>query len=129
MERGTVLDGVGDPQTPGWTATDGDAERLAMNDDEVLKRFPTVASMPISAETADVILGSLEGSRVPHLWRDNDLVGNFNRVGPGPTFLNFTYQVSFFIFLDHLIVPFFLLLSLSNRICWMYILYQFSQTI
>ncbi|KAL4576837.1 hypothetical protein LXL04_012937 [Taraxacum kok-saghyz] len=92
VERGTVLDGVGDPQTPGWAATDGDVERLAMDDDEVLKRFPTVASMPISAETADVILGSLEGSRVPHLWRDNDLVGNFNRVGPGPTFLNFTYQ-------------------------------------
>lgn len=48
-----------------------------------------MASLPISAETAAGILGSLEGARVPHLWKDVDLVG---RVGPGPTFLNFTYQ-------------------------------------
>ncbi|XP_023751417.1 probable glutamate carboxypeptidase AMP1 [Lactuca sativa] len=93
VERGTVLDGVGDPLTPGWGARiNGDVERLGMEDDEVLKRFPTVASMPISGETAELILGSLEGARVPHWWRDGDLFGNFNRVGPGPTFLNFTYQ-------------------------------------
>ncbi|KAI3520420.1 hypothetical protein L1887_09835 [Cichorium endivia] len=92
VERGTVLDGVGDPLTPGWAATDGDVERLGVEDSEVLKRFPMVASMPISAETAELILGSLEGARVPHLWRDGDLLGNLNRVGPGPTFLNFTYQ-------------------------------------
>lgn len=92
VERGTVLDGVGDPLTPGWAATDGDVERLGVEDSEVLKRFPMVASMPISVETAELILGSLEGARVPHLWRDGDLLGNLNRVGPGPTFLNFTYQ-------------------------------------
>lgn len=85
VERGTVLDGVGDALTPGWAATEGDAERLGMEDSEVLKRFPTVPSMPISAETAELILGSLEGA---HLWKDGDL----HRVGPGPTFLNFTYQ-------------------------------------
>ncbi|KVI09465.1 probable glutamate carboxypeptidase AMP1 [Cynara cardunculus var. scolymus] len=92
VERGTVLDGVGDPMTPGWAATGGDVERLGVEDSEVLKRFPTVASLPISAETAALILESLEGARVTHLWKDVDLVGKLDRVGPGPTFLNFTYQ-------------------------------------
>ncbi|KAI3748328.1 hypothetical protein L6452_11329 [Arctium lappa] len=85
VERGTVLEGVGDPLTPGWGASGGDVERLGVEDGEVLRRFPTVASLPISAETAAVILGSLEGA---HLWKDVDV----DRVGPGPTFLNFTYQ-------------------------------------
>ncbi|KAL8210494.1 hypothetical protein R6Q57_004931 [Mikania cordata] len=91
VERGTVLDGVGDPLTPGWAAaTDGDVERLRVEDGEVSGRFPGVASMPVSAQTAERILGSLQGARLPYLWRDGDL--KFDRVGPGPTFLNFTYQ-------------------------------------
>lgn len=97
VERGTVLEGVGDPLTPGWG---GDGERLGVEDDVVLKRFPAVASLPISADTAEMILGSLEG---PHLWS--------NRVGPGPTFLNFTYKVCFLIILlDHL----FIVLTISS---------------
>ncbi|KAK9078575.1 hypothetical protein SSX86_002632 [Deinandra increscens subsp. villosa] len=89
VERGTVLEGVGDPLTPGWAAIGGDAERFEVEDNEVLSRFPAVPSLPVSSETAEVILGSLGG---PHLWRDDDVLTKFHRVGPGPTFLNFTYQ-------------------------------------
>lgn len=93
VERGTVLDGVGDPLTPGWGAGGVDGvERLTVEDGEVLKRFPTVPSLPVSAETAVMILESLEGAKVPQF---------DHRVGPGPTFLNFTYQVLILIFMDH----------------------------
>nr|XP_043632513.1 probable glutamate carboxypeptidase AMP1 [Erigeron canadensis] len=93
VERGNVLDGVGDPRTPGWASAGADGfEVLGLEYDEVLKRFPGVPSLPISAETAEMILGSLEGARVPHFGSDGDLVEKFDRVGPGPTFLNFTYQ-------------------------------------
>ncbi|XP_071734808.1 probable glutamate carboxypeptidase AMP1 [Rutidosis leptorrhynchoides] len=92
VERGTVLDGVGDPRTPGWASAGRDFEKLGVEDDGVLKRFPGVPSMPVSDETAGRILGSLEGSRMPKLWKDGDFHMKFDRVGPGPTFLNFTYQ-------------------------------------
>ncbi|GKB57238.1 probable glutamate carboxypeptidase AMP1 [Tanacetum coccineum] len=74
VERGTVVDGVGDVLTPGWAADNG-GERLSVEDSEVLKRLPSVPSLPISEETAEMILRSLD-----------------RKVGPGPTFLNFTYQ-------------------------------------
>ncbi|KAJ9540486.1 hypothetical protein OSB04_026992 [Centaurea solstitialis] len=87
VERGTVLDGVGDPLTPGWGASGGgDGERLGVEDGEVSGRFPAVASLPISAETAALIVGSLEGAS--GVWNEDHVV----RVGPGPTFLNFSYQ-------------------------------------
>ncbi|KAK1421096.1 hypothetical protein QVD17_23193 [Tagetes erecta] len=94
VERGTVLDGVGDPLTPGWGANGGgDVERLTVEDGEVSSRFPVVPSLPVSAETAEMILESLEGPKVPELWKDSDMMHKFDvRVGPGPTFLNFTYQ-------------------------------------
>ncbi|KAF5799389.1 putative glutamate carboxypeptidase [Helianthus annuus] len=97
VERGTVLDGVGDPLTPGWGASGGgggDVERLRVEDSEVSGRFPVVPSLPVSAETAAVILGSLGGPRVAHIWKNGevDQVRKFDRVGPGPTFLNFTYE-------------------------------------
>ncbi|KAI3705406.1 hypothetical protein L1987_75643 [Smallanthus sonchifolius] len=92
VERGTMLDGVGDPLTPGWGASGRDVERLRVEDSEVLKRFPLVPSLPVSVTTAEMILGSLGGAKVPHLWRDSDILGKFDRVGPGPTFLNFTYE-------------------------------------
>nr|GEU40816.1 probable glutamate carboxypeptidase AMP1 [Tanacetum cinerariifolium] len=74
VERGTVVDGVGDLLTPGWAADNG-GEKLSVDDSEVLKRLPSVPSLPISEETAEMILGSLD-----------------RKVGPGPTFLNFSYQ-------------------------------------
>ncbi|XP_062167144.1 probable glutamate carboxypeptidase AMP1 isoform X2 [Alnus glutinosa] len=85
FERGTVMSGVGDPLSPGWAGVDG-GERLHSEDSEVLKRFPRIPSMPLSAEAAEFILGSLGGAQSPPGWPTG--VG----VGPGPTMLNFTYQ-------------------------------------
>lgn len=85
FERGTVMSGVGDPLSPGWAGVDG-GERLDSEDSEVSKRFPGIPSMPLSAEAAEAILGSLGGAQSPPEWQTQ--VG----VGPGPTMLNFTYQ-------------------------------------
>lgn len=91
VERGTVMNGMGDPLTPGWASV-GDGERLGFEDDEVVKRFPGVPSMPVSEEIAERILRTLEGSKVPDEWKGtlNSLV--VRGIGPGPTMLNFTYQ-------------------------------------
>lgn len=90
FERGFVMDGVGDPLSPGWAGVDG-AERLDMENPEVLKRFPKIPSMPLSAEAAETILGTLGGAESPAEWRSG-----VERVGPGPTLVNFTYQVGCF---------------------------------
>ncbi|KAL7170719.1 hypothetical protein ACSBR2_035575 [Camellia fascicularis] len=93
VERGTVMKGLGDPLTPGWASSsvDVDGERLGFDDNEVVSRFPKIPSMPISADSAETILRSLEGARVPYEWRAN-LKSKVTRAGPGPTMLNFTYQ-------------------------------------
>lgn len=92
VERGTVMKGLGDPLSPGWAGLQG-GESLGLNDPQVTERFPTVPSMPVSVETAETILNSLEGSPLPQEWRENLKMGKIGRVGPGPTMLNFTYQV------------------------------------
>uniref|UniRef100_A0A0A0LEA0 glutamate carboxypeptidase II n=1 Tax=Cucumis sativus TaxID=3659 RepID=A0A0A0LEA0_CUCSA len=92
FERGTVMRGIGDPLSPGWAAVDG-AERLNLNDSEVLKRFPKIPSMPLSAESAEIILSSLDTASVPPEWRDKKANLGSAAVGPGgPIFINFTYQ-------------------------------------
>ncbi|KAK7284739.1 hypothetical protein RJT34_19492 [Clitoria ternatea] len=90
FERGHVMRGIGDPLSPGWAGVDG-AERLGLEDTEVLKRFPKIPSMPLSAEIADTILSSLGGLPLPLQWRGT-LRSKVRNVGPGPTLLNFTYQ-------------------------------------
>ncbi|GFZ09286.1 peptidase M28 family protein [Actinidia rufa] len=90
VERGTVMRGLGDPLSPGWAGAEG-GERLGLEDSDVVRRFPKIPSMPISADAAEGILRSLEGARVPYEWRDT-LKAKVGRVGPGPTMLNFTYQ-------------------------------------
>ncbi|KAK7244731.1 hypothetical protein RIF29_39557 [Crotalaria pallida] len=97
FERGHVMrGGVGDPLSPGWGAgvEGGGGERLGLEDSEVLKRFPKIPSLPLSADVAETILNSLGGAMVPLEWRStlrrsNNKVRN---VGPGPTMLDFTYQ-------------------------------------
>ncbi|XP_023005927.1 probable glutamate carboxypeptidase AMP1 [Cucurbita maxima] len=92
FERGTVMRGIGDPLSPGWAAIDG-AERLNLNDSEVLRKFPKIPSMPLSAEAAEIILSSLDTASVPPEWRDTTVKLGTAAVGPGgPTYLNFTYQ-------------------------------------
>ncbi|KAE9465693.1 hypothetical protein C3L33_02401, partial [Rhododendron williamsianum] len=90
VERGTVMGGLGDPLTPGWAGVEG-GERLGLEDSDVLRRFPKIPSMPLSVDTAEIILRSLEGTRVPYEWRGT-LKSEVGSVGPGPTLLNFTYQ-------------------------------------
>ncbi|KAM3260920.1 hypothetical protein ACQJBY_051896 [Aegilops geniculata] len=93
VERGTVLlGGPGDPLTPGWPAADG-AERLGFDHEAVRRRFPTIPSMPVSADTAAAIVRSLGGPALPPEWRAGlGLEGHSGGVGPGPTLVNFTYQ-------------------------------------
>jgi N-acetylated-alpha-linked acidic dipeptidase len=94
VERGTViLGGPGDPLTPGWAATDG-AQRLGFDHEAVKRRFPSIPSMPVSAETASAIVRTLGGPPLPPEWRAGLGLGDdVGGVGPGPTLVNFTYQV------------------------------------
>lgn len=91
VERGTVMKGLGDPLSPGWGSVVEGGERLGRGEKEVEDRFPKISSMPISVETAEAILRSLEGPMVPQEWEDA-LKNNDFRAGPGPTILNLTYQ-------------------------------------
>ncbi|CAJ1967349.1 unnamed protein product [Sphenostylis stenocarpa] len=92
FERGHVMrGGIGDPLSPGWGGVDG-GESLGLDDSEVLKRFPKIPSMPLSAEAAERILASLGGPPLPLDWRGTLKSSNVRNVGPGPTILNFTYQ-------------------------------------
>lgn len=93
FERGHVMRGVGDPLSPGWGGIEG-GESLDLEDSEVSKRFPKIPSMPLSAEIAENILGSLGGTVMQQEWRSTlSSKVKFRHVGPGPTVLNFTYQV------------------------------------
>ncbi|XP_020239789.1 probable glutamate carboxypeptidase PLA3 [Cajanus cajan] len=92
FERGHVMrGGIGDPLSPGWGAVEG-GERLGLDDSEVLKRFPKIPSMPLSSEAAESLLLSLGGAPLPFHWRPTLKSSLVSHVGPGPTFLNFTYQ-------------------------------------
>ncbi|GLT36037.1 hypothetical protein SLA2020_104420 [Shorea laevis] len=90
VERGTVMRGVGDPQSPGWPGVE-DGEKLGLQLSEVLSRFPRIPSLPLPFETAQIILESLGGGLMPQEWRDSGQ-SRFSGVGPGPVMLNFTYQ-------------------------------------
>ncbi|XP_051152593.1 probable glutamate carboxypeptidase AMP1 [Andrographis paniculata] len=85
FERGTVMEGLGDPLTPGWAGIDG-GEKLRSDDPRVTGKFPGVPSLPLSKAGAATILSSLEGASSPNEWR------RIGRVGPGPIFINFTYE-------------------------------------
>lgn len=68
IQRGSIIYTQlypGDPLTPGVAATP-DAKRLAPDDAASLPRIPT---MPINAQDAAVILGSLKGHHVARSWQ------------------------------------------------------------
>ncbi|XWS56117.1 hypothetical protein CRYUN_Cryun09bG0058900 [Craigia yunnanensis] len=90
VERGTVMKGVGDPLSPGWAGVE-DGERLELEDNKVLERFPGIPSLPLSFESAQLILESLGGPLAPQEWRDSGR-SKLSRVGPGLVMVNFTYQ-------------------------------------
>ena len=61
FERGHVMrGGIGDPLSPGWSGVEG-GESLGLEDSEVLKRFPKIPSLPLSAEAAERICVYHEG--------------------------------------------------------------------
>lgn len=99
FERGHVMrGGIGDPLSPGWSSGVDGGESLDLEDSEVLKRFPKIPSMPLSAETAQTILYSLGGEPVPQEWASSMRSKlRLRHVGPGPTLLNFTYQVGWLV--------------------------------
>ncbi|XVF76015.1 hypothetical protein PTKIN_Ptkin13bG0233700 [Pterospermum kingtungense] len=90
VERGTVMKGVGDPLSPGWAGVE-DGERLGLEDNKVSERFPGIPSLPLSFESAQLILESLGGPLEPQQWRDSGR-SKLYRVGPGPFMVNFTYR-------------------------------------
>ena len=92
FERGHVMRGVGDPLSPGWGGVHG-GERLGLEDGEVLRRFPKIPSLPLSFEAAEGILCSLGGAPLPLEWRGTIKYSKVRNVGPGPTVLDFSYQV------------------------------------
>lgn len=92
IERGTVMRGIGDPVSPGWPGVVG-GEKLSLEDDRVNRKFPKIQSMPLSLHNAEIVLASLGGARAPVEWRNSGRVGLGQRVGPGRTVVNMTYQV------------------------------------
>ncbi|KAH9322852.1 hypothetical protein KI387_017491 [Taxus chinensis] len=83
IQMGSVMQGMGDPSTPGWPSTEK-SERIS----DVADKFPSIPSMPISAKEAHHILMSLSGPHVPATWRGSL---DFRGVGRGPGILNFSY--------------------------------------
>lgn len=94
VERGTVMSGLGDPLSPGWGGVEN-GEKLRLDDPRVRDKFPKVPSLPISMAAAGIILRSLGGAELPQEWKKNlkNSGIDFERVGPGPTMLNFSYEV------------------------------------
>ncbi|EFH54255.1 hypothetical protein ARALYDRAFT_485877 [Arabidopsis lyrata subsp. lyrata] len=91
IERGTVMRGIGDPVSPGWPGVVG-GEKLSLEDELVTRRFPKIPSLPLSLRNAEIILASLGGARAPLEWRNSGRVGSGQRVGPGRTVINMTFQ-------------------------------------
>ena len=83
FERGHVMrGGRGDPLSPGWSGVEG-GESLGLEDSEVLKRFPKIPSLPLSAEAAERILESLGGAPLPLDWRGTLKSSKVKNVGGG----------------------------------------------
>lgn len=81
VQRGSVLDMVthpGDPQTPGWGATEG-ARRIERKDVDVITRIPV---LPISYADATPFMAALRGPMAPESWRG--ALPLTYHVGPGP---------------------------------------------
>lgn len=90
VQRGTVMQGNGDPLTPGFASTEY-AERLPVASKEVAEKFPSIPSMPISANDARRILMSLSGPAAPSSWRGSMKLDEHHGLGRGPGILNFSY--------------------------------------
>lgn len=77
VQRGSIIQGFGDPLTPGYPATEG-AFRLEEDD----ANLPKIPVHPINYEDAANLLRRLTGPRPPSGWRGS-LEGTDYEVGPG----------------------------------------------
>src|SRR5207237_217726 len=77
IQRGSMMNGNGDPTTPGWASTDG-ARRLSEDSLDI----PGIPIIPMSYGNARRLLEPLEGPSVPQTW-EGALPFRYH-VGPGP---------------------------------------------
>jgi N-acetylated-alpha-linked acidic dipeptidase len=77
IQRGSVMNGIGDPSTPGWPSVAG-AKRLTIAE-MVVPRIPVV---PISYGNAAELLRGVRGGTLPQGWQGG-LPFRYH-VGPGP---------------------------------------------
>ena len=77
IQRGSVMNGDGDPSTPGYPSTKG-ATRIPLSQMDV----PHIPVVPISYGNASVLLKDLRGTAIPRAWQGG-LPFRYH-VGPGP---------------------------------------------
>ena len=77
VQRGSYMNGAGDPSTPGWPST-GNARRLAAAE----MRVPRIPIVPISHASAAELMRDLRGRAIPQAWQG--AMSFRYHVGPGP---------------------------------------------
>jgi N-acetylated-alpha-linked acidic dipeptidase len=77
VQRGSVMNAIGDPTTPGYASVPG-APRLAVADLPI----PRIPVIPIGYGTASQILAGLRGQAIPQSWQGG-LPFRYH-IGPGP---------------------------------------------
>ena len=77
VQRGSVMNGTGDPTTPGWASVRG-ARRLPPDS----LRVPRIPVVPLSWANASELLRDLRGGSIPQAWQGG-LPFRYH-VGPGP---------------------------------------------
>ena len=77
VQRGSVMNGAGDPSTPGWPSTRG-ARRVPLAEMPV----PRIPVVPIGYGTASELLHDVRGTAIPQSWQGG-LPFRYH-VGPGP---------------------------------------------
>ncbi len=80
-QRGSVMNGSGDPTTPGWASVEG-AHRVAPGSTEGFD-LPSIPVLTISATVAEPILQALRGAELPEQGWQGALPFRYH-VGPGP---------------------------------------------
>ncbi len=77
VQRGSVMNGTGDPTTPGWASVRG-ARRLPLDS----ARVPRIPVIPLSWSNAAELLRDIRGTVIPQEWQGG-LPFRYH-VGPGP---------------------------------------------
>ena len=77
VQRGSVMNGAGDPTTPGWASLRG-ARRLPLDS----LRVPRIPVVPLSWANASELLRDVRGTAIPQPWQGG-LPFRYH-IGPGP---------------------------------------------